>query len=578
MINPIIPLAISMSEGRRTFAYFLGAGISAAAGIPTGRAIFWKAVADLYTMIHNEPPASEDQLGAWFEAPEFRDLTYSSILEQLRPSLEERRQYLEKFFIGKQPTSAHRAIAVQVKRGLVTVIVTTNFDRLMEKTLDDEGVSYDVVAAPEDLAQVRPREHSPCRILKLHGDYQRLNLRNIERELERLDEPLATEFQEILDRYGLIVIGYSGTDKDFRYHLEARRSRYGLYWVAKGGVSEWVTRLIQQQDGRVVESDSADDFLSELAAKIGVFQTVPRGETPEMVIRQTEEHLRTGDLVGLRRDIDRYTVSMRGMLYDANMNYWGIEHGERPILDEIKMAMQPLCAVGYALIKHRRWEELDHCLAAIQVLLDVSKLRPQQFSGKTVELPFLVAYNLIMLWSMYGLMTDAFPALRRLMLRQWRISTGDPGYPSETHPMWEVPALFQRPAIFKGEPAENFEHMLKVARACQFMWDDLVVTDDDLRGLALICDLFLSFLAVARSKKAYWYPHFGRMFEWRQRDLIRRLHRDEDFARGVAAIFDGIPAEFGSRWNERMKSCAQWLQRDWNLHTFLVWETGRDEE
>jgi NAD-dependent SIR2 family protein deacetylase len=49
----------------------------------------------------------------------------------------------------KTPTAAHKAIAKLVGAGYIRVIITTNFDRLMEKALEDIGVVPTVISTPD---------------------------------------------------------------------------------------------------------------------------------------------------------------------------------------------------------------------------------------------------------------------------------------------------------------------------------------------------------------------------------------------------------------------------------------------
>jgi len=51
----------------------------------------------------------------------------------------------------KIPTPAHKALADLVRAGYVRVIVTTNFDRLMENTLRERGVEPTIVASADAL-------------------------------------------------------------------------------------------------------------------------------------------------------------------------------------------------------------------------------------------------------------------------------------------------------------------------------------------------------------------------------------------------------------------------------------------
>lgn len=59
------------------------------------------------------------------------------------------------------------------------MIITTNFDRLLEQALTEAGVTPDVIITDEnDISTAIPRVHTNVVIVKVHGDYKRANLRN----------------------------------------------------------------------------------------------------------------------------------------------------------------------------------------------------------------------------------------------------------------------------------------------------------------------------------------------------------------------------------------------------------------
>jgi NAD-dependent SIR2 family protein deacetylase len=70
----------------------------------------------------------------------------------------------------KSPTPAHRAIAELVADGYVWVILTTNFDRLIERAVTDKGIAPTVIASPDAVEGALPFAHSACsaRIQALH--------------------------------------------------------------------------------------------------------------------------------------------------------------------------------------------------------------------------------------------------------------------------------------------------------------------------------------------------------------------------------------------------------------------------
>lgn len=83
---------------------------------------------------------------AWYREKTGQEPDYSALLEELASSPEERRSILHSYIEPteedreegrKIPTAAHHAIADLVRGGYIRVIVTTNFDRLMENALPE---------------------------------------------------------------------------------------------------------------------------------------------------------------------------------------------------------------------------------------------------------------------------------------------------------------------------------------------------------------------------------------------------------------------------------------------------------
>lgn len=51
------------------------------------------------------------------------------------------------------------------------VILTTNFDRLVEQALDAVGVAYQVISSGNAVDGIEPIAHAKGTVVKLHGDY-----------------------------------------------------------------------------------------------------------------------------------------------------------------------------------------------------------------------------------------------------------------------------------------------------------------------------------------------------------------------------------------------------------------------
>ena len=282
-LSQIVSLATSMHAQPGVYAVLLGSGVSTGAGIPTG----WGIVRELVSRAAAAADPTDDDAArsAWNDPEKWWSesgngaLGYSTLLEHLAPLAAARQGLLEGFFEPdeeerdeglKQPSKAHRAIAELVKRGAVRVIVTTNFDRLMERALEEVGVSPQVIARPEAVNGMAPLVHSTATIIKLHGDYKDLGSRNTPDELGTYPDEWKRLLAQVFDEYGLIVSGWSADwDEALVSAMETSPNRrYPLYWDARSCKGENARRLLAARAGIAVPAASADDFFSEVLASV----------------------------------------------------------------------------------------------------------------------------------------------------------------------------------------------------------------------------------------------------------------------------------------------------------------------
>jgi hypothetical protein len=136
--DPNTQLAFSVYENKGVFAVLLGSGLSRVADIPTG----WEITLDLIRRIAVAQEVEDQPDWAnWYRQTTGEEPDYSALLEELASSPEERRSILHSYIEPteedraegrKVPTAAHYALADLVGGGYIRVIITTNFDRLME--------------------------------------------------------------------------------------------------------------------------------------------------------------------------------------------------------------------------------------------------------------------------------------------------------------------------------------------------------------------------------------------------------------------------------------------------------------
>ena len=288
--DPLTQLAFSMHENKGVFALLIGSGVSRSADIPTG----WEITLDLVRRVANAQGVDEQSdWAAWYQETTGNEPDYSALLEDLARTPEERRSILHGYIEptdverdeGKKvPTKAHNAIARLVRDGYVRVIVTTNFDRLLENALREIGVEPTIVGSPDALAGAEPISHSACYILKLHGDYKDARILNTDQELSRYPAEYDSLLDRIFDDFGLVAIGWSGEwDHALRNAiLRAPNRRYPMFWATRGDPKDGANQIISQRDATLLPINTADEFLSEVADRVETLATT-RKQNPVSV-------------------------------------------------------------------------------------------------------------------------------------------------------------------------------------------------------------------------------------------------------------------------------------------------------
>lgn len=265
-VDPATSLAVSMHATKGAYALLLGSGVSGAARVPTG----WAVVVDLIRRIARlEGAVCEPDPAQWYRDAHGEEPDYGRLLDALGRTQPERSRLIRAYIepteeertLGlKQATEAHRAIAELVAGGYLRVIVTTNFDRLIETALRDAGIELTVIDSVDALRGSLPLVHTRCAVVKLHGDYVDARIRNTAHELERYPGPINGLLDRILEEYGLVVCGWSGDwDPALRHALERRRSQwFSTFWALRREPGGAAAELIAARGAEVVRTADAD--------------------------------------------------------------------------------------------------------------------------------------------------------------------------------------------------------------------------------------------------------------------------------------------------------------------------------
>lgn len=290
-------------EGRR-LAWLLGAGASAAAGVPTAGQVVVDLLARLYAdahgLVRQEVRVSNlDQrsriLGYYDDAngmpPAGDPDDYSQAFRLALPDEGPRRQYLRSLISGRAPSYGQRVLGAFIAQGLADLVLTTNFDDLIEQASDHARASAVMSGRPRlgvaalgdpGRAAVALNDDDFPLLVKLHGDFREVELRNLDSELREQDETLHRAFLDSSRRFGLVVVGYSGRDTSVMDTLQEAISvpgamRAGLWWLTPDpqAVLPSVASLIGRAadagiSAKLVHIENFDETLAALGRQAGL--------------------------------------------------------------------------------------------------------------------------------------------------------------------------------------------------------------------------------------------------------------------------------------------------------------------
>jgi hypothetical protein len=299
MDESLLQLSFAIYNNPGVYALLLGSGVSFAAEIPTG----WAIMNDLISQIAHVRGVEElENPHEWYHEQCNETPTYSGLLEKLAATPTERNKILRGYFEptdqerergAKEPTRAHRAIAELIKDGYIKVVLTTNFDRLLETALEAIGVTPDVLSADAMIEGAVPLQHSPITIIKLHGDYRDPNSLNTSEELSNYTDAKSELLMRVLDEYGLIVCGWSaewdGALQDAIYG--AKNRRYAMYWAAFGEPTPKAQELIQHRGAQRIDIEGADEFFDSIGRNVEAIKSAKRSNplSIEVLIERTKK-------------------------------------------------------------------------------------------------------------------------------------------------------------------------------------------------------------------------------------------------------------------------------------------------
>lgn len=196
-------------------------------------------------------------------------------------------RYLEKIMEHCEPSLGYHTLALMMttsklnsQSGLNNLVITTNFDSLVEDALFLYTAKKPLVVSHESLAGY------------IESDIQRPIIAKVHRGLmyAPLNSPEATgnlkdEWREVLNyafnTYTPVIIGYGGGDHSLMSFLQEKGTsmRHGVYWCYRGDfdmVEKNIKSFVKEKEGFFVTIGGFDELMLEIGKRMYSEEIAPR--------------------------------------------------------------------------------------------------------------------------------------------------------------------------------------------------------------------------------------------------------------------------------------------------------------
>lgn len=287
----------NISEAPERFAWLFGAGMSQSAGLPTAVDIMWDLKRQFYTSEENQRiapnevqnAAVREKIDAYMLSrgfpPQGDPREYSACFEIIfKNDYERQRNYLQRMLSEERIalTIGHRIFAAMMASGAARMVFSTNFDAVVEKASAE--VAGRAIAPFHIEGSYAANAALNCDqfpiYVKLHGDFRYQRLKNLEVDLQKQDEQLASCLVNACNRFGLVVSGYSGRDESVMQELNRALGGnnpfpHGLFWTVMKGRKplKAVVDMISAAKARnvnaeIVEIETFDSLMSRIWSQL----------------------------------------------------------------------------------------------------------------------------------------------------------------------------------------------------------------------------------------------------------------------------------------------------------------------
>mgnify|MGYP001533790847 FL=1 len=262
------------------FCFILGAGASVSSGIPTGLQMMsqWrdyllqenKNIPNLIEERAENLGIPEEEYAHIFKLDyELKSEDYFTLYDlRFEGTSNSASTFLEEHMTGKSPSCGYYYLADLLCNTKNRLVITTNFDSLMEDALFISQSTHPLVAGHESLAPLIGNDSRRPVVAKIHRDllYKPMNRRE---ETQALERSWIQPLSKALSKYIPVVIGYGGGDQSLMSLLQELQLD-GIFWCTRGErekPSEKIQKIIEQHNGYWVPILGFDELLLQIYEK-----------------------------------------------------------------------------------------------------------------------------------------------------------------------------------------------------------------------------------------------------------------------------------------------------------------------
>jgi hypothetical protein len=393
MNNITTTISFSIFSNKGIYALLLGSGISKNSGIPTG----WDIVIDLIKKLAEiNKENCEPNPEKWFESKYGQEPNYSTILSKLVKSPSERVNFLKPYFEPteeelnqglKQPTETHKQIASLIKNGYIKVVITTNFDRLLEKALMAVGIEPIVIRHPDDIDGAIPLVHTDFVLIKINGDYLDSRFLNTEEELVNYDKRVQEYILRVVNEFGIISCGWSAKWDIGLVNVlkQSENFRYFSYWSHLGQCENELKEIAKRRKGQTVQIESSDIFFRELADNINSLEKLDSNHplTTDIAVARLKKYIVKDENKILLHDLiqEQLNATLKKIRVKDNISLYPNKKNVFPVISHYNQTFENLL---HLIINGIYWSKTEHYYLFTNILESLSE-PPNTTQGRFYE-------------------------------------------------------------------------------------------------------------------------------------------------------------------------------------------------